>query len=79
VNILQQYKKAVAERRHTMYAVTTLRELRVGEEFEFGGASWQRVGDTVSLRSRHAYGPVYGYAQIIKIDAGGFKTARRTK
>jgi hypothetical protein len=79
VNILQQYKKAIAERGHTMYAVTTLYELEIGKEFEFGGATWQRVGDTVSLHSRHTYGPVYGYAQIIKIDAGGFKTARRMK
>jgi hypothetical protein len=78
MNILQQYKKAVAERGRTMYAVTTFRELEIGKEFQFGGATWQRVGDTVSLHCPSS-SPVYGYAEIIKIDAGGFKTARRMK
>ena len=78
MNILQKYQKAVAERgRIAMYDVRTLFKLKIGEEFGFAGESWQRVGDTVSI---HYHGSsTYGYAKIIRIDAGGFKTAKRTE
>jgi hypothetical protein len=79
MNILQQYQKAMKERGGAMYDTITHGELEIGEEFEFGGASWQRVGDTVSLRNGRHSSPIYGYAKIIRIDSGGFKTAKRTK
>lgn len=80
MNILEQYKQAVAKRGgRTMYGVTTHGELEIGEEFEFGGASWQKVGDTVELCNGSTFSAGYGYAKIISIDAGGFKTARRTR
>jgi len=78
MNILEQYKKAVKERggSSSLYDVAT-GTIQIGEEFEFPGASWQRVGEKVSLHHGWTSAPIYGYARIVRIDAYGFKTARR--
>jgi hypothetical protein len=79
MNILEQYKKAVAERGNSgPVEIVTHVQLKIGETFEFGGYSWQRVGEKVGLVIGHNATP-YGYAEIVSIDAHGFKTAKRTK
>lgn len=74
MNILQQYKKARAESGYREIIDVTA-SVEVGETFEFGGYSWQQVGEVVNLVRGKT---VYGSAKIISIDAGGFKTAKRT-
>jgi hypothetical protein len=73
MNILQQYKQAVAKRGGSTIVEIQTGPLEIGDTFEFGGYSWQRVGEVVRISYDN------GYAKIISIDAGGFKTARRTK
>jgi hypothetical protein len=78
VNILQQYRAAVARRGSAEpYSVATHGIVAIGEEFVFGGASWQILGEKITLHRARTSTPVYGYAKIIKIDANGFKIARR--
>jgi hypothetical protein len=73
MNILQQYKQAVAARGGNTTIEIKTGPLAIGDTFKFGGYEWQRVGEIVRISHDN------GYARIISIDAGGFKTARRVK
>ena len=71
MNILQLYQQAIAKRGGSAMVEIQTGKIEIGDTFEFGGYDWQRVGETVRIRN--------GYAEIIEIDAQGFKKARRTR
>jgi hypothetical protein len=56
-------------------AVATLKELQIGETFQFGETKPLRVGDVITIKQQ--YSRPYGLARVTKVLGNGFFEAKR--